>query len=730
MRLHPCFVLCLSLASLSSLTAGAADDPFLPARLTPSFSDFGGTGLMQMPTGRNAAEGEFNIGMTFSPEYYHYSVAVQLFPWLEGTARYTLVQDLLYSDDPSFSREKYTDKGFDVKLRLLEEGFWLPETSVGLRDIGGTGLFDAEYLAATKALGPLDVTLGMGWGYIGQRGNVKNPFCSVRDSFCERSGDYQDRGGSIDYQRWFKGPASLIGGLEYQTPWQPLRLKLEYDGNDYSQDFPVVRAGVDMAPSTPINAGIVYSPWSWGDFRLSYERGTTWVLGFNLRTNYNNAEPPYRSRASLRHQPAPAAATLDEVNWPQLSQALEQRAGLYDAKLVSSGNEVEVIADQKRYRDRHEAYQQAAQVMAEQLPAEVSHYRITEQRERLEGASVVIDAQAYQRVAEHRDIDADVLDAARIEEPPATRGTTMHNSQQPLSSYLAPQLQQSVGGSESFYMYSLGLNGGVDYQLNDNWQFGGALYLNLADNFDKFLYLTPPDGTGELVPRVRTLARQYIHDTPLRLQNLQLTWMDQFSNGWYAQSYAGYLELMFAGGGGELLYRPLQSSWAIGVDGNYVIQRDPNSYGGLFDEKYHIDDLGRSYMVITGGFTGHLSLYYQPQWQWLGLNTTRWRLGGGQYLAGDRGFTLEFSKKFTSGMIVGAQVTKTDLSAEEYGEGSFNKGFYISIPFDLMTANPTTRRGSLAWSPLTRDGGQALSRKHQLIGLSESRSLSNQPFGR
>lgn len=728
MRLSCCLLLWF--AALCPLSATAAEDPFLPARLKPSFSDFGGTGLIQMPSGRNAAEGEFNLGITISPEYHHYSVAVQLFPWLEGTARYTLVQDMLYSNDPSFSREKYTDKGFDLKLRLLEEGFWLPETSIGLRDIGGTGLFDGEYLAATKAFGPFDLTLGLGWGYIGQRGNIKNPACSLRDSFCERDERHKDRGGSIDAQRWFKGPASLIGGIEYQTPWQPLRLKVEYDGNDYSHDFPVERAGIDMKPRTPINAGVIYSPWAWSDFRLSYERGDTLVFGFNLRTNYNSAQPPYRSRAELHRTPPPQAASLEEVNWPQLSQALEQRAGLYDAKLVSSGNEVEVIAAQKRYRERHEAYQQAAEVMAEQLPDTISSYRITEQRKRLESASVVIDAKGYQAVREHRTLNADVVDAARIEEPPASRGSVMHSSQQAWSGYITPQLQQSVGSSESFYTYSLGLNGGLDYQLNDNWQLGGSLYLNVADNFDKFLYLTPPDGTGDFVPRVRTLARQYIHDTPLRLQNLQLTWMDHLGSGWYAQSYAGYLELMFAGGGGELLYRPLQSSWAIGVDGNYVIQRDPDSHGALFNKKNHIDDLGRRYMVVTGAFTGHLSLYYQPQWQWLGLNTTRWRLGAGQYLAGDRGVTVEFAKQFNSGMIVGAHITKTDLSADEYGEGSFNKGFYISIPFDLMTANPTTRRGNLDWSPLNRDGGQALSRKHHLIGLSEGRSFSNQPFGR
>lgn len=232
--------------------------------LKHSQTNFGGVGLMQMPTARMAPEGEFNLSASFNNEYYFYNVSLQVMPWLEATVRYTQVQDLLYSGNGSadcsqnsFSGcTKYTDKGIDFKVRLIEEGYYLPELSVGVRDFGGTGLFDGEFVAASKRFGPLDVTLGMGWGYMGTSGNFTNPFCKASDRFCERPSDFKGNGGSIDFERWFKGDAAIYGGLEYQTPYKPLTLKLEYDSNDYSQDFPVVRGGVDMTQHTPWNVGL------------------------------------------------------------------------------------------------------------------------------------------------------------------------------------------------------------------------------------------------------------------------------------------------------------------------------------------------------------------------------------------------------------------------------------------------------------------------------------------
>ncbi|MCW2482709.1 YjbH domain-containing protein, partial [Candidatus Symbiopectobacterium sp. NZEC135] len=198
-----------------------------------SQSDFGGTGLLQMPTARMARSGEFNLNYRDNEEYRRYSVSLQLFDWLETTVRYTDIRTQPYSDVASFSgKQSYKDKSFDVKARLWQESAWMPDVSFGLRDIAGTGLFDSEYLVASKRMGPFDFTLGIGWGNMAESGNIKNPACEFKTSFCQRGGSYKTGGGQFEVGNLFHGPAALFGGVEYQTPWNPLRFKLEYDGND------------------------------------------------------------------------------------------------------------------------------------------------------------------------------------------------------------------------------------------------------------------------------------------------------------------------------------------------------------------------------------------------------------------------------------------------------------------------------------------------------------------
>ena len=125
-----------------------------PAPIGPSQSDFGGVGLLQTPTARMAREGEISLNYRDNDQYRYYSASVQLFPWLETTLRYTDVRTKQYSSVDAFSGDQtYKDKAFDVKLRLWEESYWMPQVSVGAKDIGGTGLFDAEYIVASKAWG-------------------------------------------------------------------------------------------------------------------------------------------------------------------------------------------------------------------------------------------------------------------------------------------------------------------------------------------------------------------------------------------------------------------------------------------------------------------------------------------------------------------------------------------------------------------------------------------------
>ena len=111
---------------------------------------------------------------------------------------------------------------------------------------------------------------------------------------------------------------------------------------------------------------------------------------------------------------------------------------------------------------------------------------------------------------------------------------------------------------------------------------------------------------------------------------------------------------------------------------------------------------------------------YYPQWDF--LQDLMIQVDVGQFLAGDVGTQINVSKQFKSGVIAGAFASFTDLSAEEFGEGSFTKGFYLSIPFDIMTVKPSNNRANFSWQPLTRDGGQKLGRKYNLIELTDERN--------
>ncbi|WP_417528924.1 YjbH domain-containing protein [Marinomonas shanghaiensis] len=691
--------------------------PFQGPQLTPSQTDLGGVGLIQMPSGRMADEGAFSFGYNDNSEYTFYTISLQLMPWLETTIRYTQVEDLLYSDSESFSGDtKYADKGIDAKLRLLSEDQWRPEVSVGLRDLGGTGLFDGEFLAATKRFstdhyGEFDVTLGLGWGYFGTRGNISNPLCNAADRFCERISETADNGGSIDYQRWFTGSASLFAGVEYQTPYEPLRLKLEYDGNNYSQDYPVTRGGVDMTPKTPWNFGAVYEVSDGFDLRLSYERGTTVALGFVLSTNLNTLKSPWIDNsppAMGNDQPA----TLDDVDWPALDRELEDIAGYKTSRVYQQNDAVTFVTQQTKYRDRDIATERAAAVMANHLPTNVSAYKIIEESNNIPVKSTKVSAQAYRKVAAVDYFNPSIKDAI-IELPPEDiHDDPLYDNVERFNYGFAPHLSQSFGGPESFYIYSLTMKGGASYWLSRNLELSSSVSINLLDNYDRLNFDTPSDGTSNY--RVRTLVRAYVSNNDANLNNLQLTWFDRYGRNWYQQVYGGYLETMFAGVGTEVLYRQPNSNWAIGADVNAISQRDPDSVFGVFSDE---NAYGNGTKVLARGTTGHLSFYYQPEWSF--LEDTLFRIDMGKFLAADVGARFDFSKQFDSGMIIGAYASRTNMSAEDFGEGSFTKGFYLSIPFDTVSLKPTNSRGNLNWQPITRDGGQMLGKRNGLYGITD-----------
>ncbi len=198
---------------------------------------------------------------------------------------------------------------------------------------------------------------------------------------------------------------------------------------------------------------------------------------------------------------------------------------------------------------------------------------------------------------------------------------------------------------------------------------------------------------------MRTYLREYLTSSKVTMPNLQLTHVGKLSENQYYSVYGGYLESMFAGVGAEWLYRPMGSPVALGVDVNRVQQRD-------FKQDFNL----RTYQVNTG----HATLYWDTGW-----SDVLAKLSTGRYLAGDVGVTVDLSRVFQNGVSMGAFFTKTNVSAQQFGEGSFDKGIYVTIPFDAMMTKSSSSVGYFLWKPLTRDGGAKLNREVQLYEMTK-----------
>ena len=195
------------------------------------------------------------------------------------------------------------------------------------------------------------------------------------------------------------------------------------------------------------------------------------------------------------------------------------------------------------------------------------------------------------------------------------------------------------------------------------------------------------------------------------IHELTLSYFKNLGPGLYGHAQAGLLEPFFAGFGGELLYKPAQWPIGLGIDIHRVRQRD-------YDMRFDLLDYETT--------VGHLSLYYDAG----GMFDVE--INAGRYLAGDWGATTTISRKFGSGWEVGGYATFTDVPFDTFGEGSFDKAIYVSIPIDWIVSSPNRTKRRLTLRPITRDGGAQLSsarRLYQEIENFQNASITRE-FGR
>ncbi len=691
--LHP-VTRCLLAAGL----IGAASQAHASG-LGQGHNDFGGIGLMQTPTARMAPPGHFSASGNRTAPYRRYGIFVQPTEWLEAGFRYVEIEDRLFGEEIAGDR-RYLDKGIDAKLRLWQESRYLPEVAVGLLDAGGTTLFGAEYLVASKRWYDLDFHLGLGWGYLGRSGDMSNPLGRLDDRFYDRPrfAGTSD-GGELSLSQMFRGPAAWFGGVEYQTPWEPLLLQVEVEGNDYSAD----RTESDLEQDSRINLGARLRLTDNFELRAGWQRGNTAMIGVSLSANLAGLSQIKRDPPPVPLEEATPWHTMD---WGAVSHELERNAGLRVERIQTQESTLVVEGEPTRYRSLGQSGVRASRILHNHTASDIDTFEFRWSERGMPMRVDRVPRQAFLEAAQSRDAEDDFyarLDtfgpggpslADEYAEPLHVR----HEAPPRRFSYgIGPGLNQNFGGPDG-YLYQLLLSANGEYRTDPNGWLSGTLSLTLADNLDNYDYIAESD-----LPRVRTFIGDYLAETSLGLSNLQYTRTATLGDNWYAMGYGGLLETMYAGVGGEVLYRPFGSRWALGADLNWVRQRD-------FDQRLGL----RDYSIATG----HLNAYWET-----GIEDVLAKVSVGRYLAGDIGATLDLSREFESGVRIGAWAALTDAGSD-FGEGSFDKALYLSMPLDAFFVRSSRDRAQVTWQPLTRDGGARLHRRYQLYDLTQERQPS------
>ena len=670
-----------SLAVLA-LAAGPAGAEVLKG--APGLNLYGATGLIDTPTAEVEPDGTFSTTVAHFAGMTRTSFTFQISPRLSGSFRYTSIANW---NAGGFAT--YYDRSFDIRYQLLAEKGWRPAVTVGLRDFGGTSLASAEYIVATKTVRPgLKVTGGLGWGRLGTYGALGSPFGP-------RPKANVGVGGKPNANTWFRGPVAPFAGVEWR-PTEKLAFKLEYSSDNYNLEATTHKL---FRRRSPVNLGVEYAPSASYRVGAYYLYGSEVGVSFSLLLNPRDKPTggvlgPGAAPVPLRLPQAsnPAAWSTGWTSDPAvgvrlrdtIAKRLAQEGMQLDALSVTA-TRAQLRLRNNRYNARPQAIGRAARILAQTLPSSVETFeivpvangipvsKVTLRRSDLEQTQFAPNA-AAQLLARTTMGDA----AGRVPE-----GAVRYTGQAPrLVWSLGPYTRFSFFDPDNPVRADLGIALKARYEITPGLFVAGAITKKVIGNLDKS---TRP--SNSVLQHVRSDTNIYDRVGDPALERLTLAWYARPGRDLYSRVTVGYLERMFGGVSGEVLWKPVGSRLALGAEVNYVRQRNYNERLGFMN-----------YSVATG----HLSAYYEFGRGYYG------QIDAGRYLAGDWGATFTFDRIFANGWRVGAFATLTNISAKTFGEGSFDKGIRISIPIAWGVGYPTPAVAQTDLRPLTRDGGARL----------------------
>jgi hypothetical protein len=680
-----------------------------------SYNSLGQTGLINTPTAE--VHDEQSIYFTFNRSNYIKlgTVTVTPFDWMEASYFYYRPDDLKWGSVKGL----YLDKGFNVKFSYKPKNKLLPRIAIGLDDFAGTGQFTREYIIGTYQLNSLKITSGLGWGkYVGESSienyssiipdryvgsySMKNPLSIFSDRFTNRPRAALGKGGTPSYNIWFRGPAVPLLGIEYDLKsLKNLSIKIEHDPFDYFE-FGCCGEGLSLESLSVrpkernINFGLSYKYKDIGNIDIANVKGNSWNLSFSLGFS---GKRNYRKKKSfspkIENNDYMQNSNKNEFYLDLLHNLNQNRLYLQTANLDRKSLNISI---ESADHFNPIIYTSRAAYISNEV-AKMNNIELNEIETGHINRGIKINSIKY--------LAKDLNLTKRKPDVLIKRNTTIQNSNNNshndqefrpsvkfpvILNQIYPDIQTHVGSPERFLYTGIGVNVSSEIQFSRNLVFYSVIGKIFEDNFGDKLSI-PNSGLENVRTRVVDYLQQGSKD--IYIDNMGIEHITSPYNNIYTKVALGYLESMYGGLSTEVMYKPFKSNFALSLEYNKVKQRS-------FDQKFSL----ANYKVSTK----HLNIaYYHPKTNIL----AKWSYGN--YLAGDTGYTLDLSRRMPSGWQAGVWFSNTNVSAELFGEGSFDKGFYIHAPLNIFSKSYRKDIQGISLRTMTRDGGQRLVLRNRLI---------------
>ncbi|MBT5185505.1 MAG: hypothetical protein HOH19_13695 [Kordiimonadaceae bacterium] len=346
-----------------------------------------------------------------------------------------------------------------------------------------------------------------------------------------------------------------------------------------------------------------------------------------------------------------------------------------------------------------------ARILTNEAPDNIERFTIISKERGTNVSKVSVLRKDFEKTANYTSSPEEIYASAIIDEPIQEYKNGTSFERLPTFEYgILPDVVSHFGSDkDDHFKADLNLKIYAKVNIAEGLQLNAQAKQHLIGNLDLI-----PVSNNPNVPHVRSDVGLYASEGTSSISRLNLEYIKNPTKNVYTKITAGFLEEMYSGVSGEVLYRPYDSNFALGIDVNFVKQR---GYDQLFDM--------REYKTVTG----HATLYHVNK----KYDITS-KISAGRYLAKDWGTTIDISRQFKNGIKIGAIATFTNMSQSDFGRGSFDKGIYMTVPFDFFWFKQSREKAKFRFKRLGKNGGQKIEHQtnlFEMLSAGQTKSLEN-----